>query len=387
MSIYLGVRTGIHRGARMKLQRSGGCVGRTLGCDVVLADASVQPRHCELRADEAGIHITALAEGVTAHGRPLLVGETHVTLERKFLVDVGRVSLVLVNSRVPKIESSGLLHTPPTPTRSKQASRKRVPPMRRAMTVAGFCAAAFTGYKVVQQGGVAFVPWLAAPSMAAQSSSPLPVSPFSSRGAASAVAAHAVDRFQATLELSSLLSQQPEWRGVKLRHTDANAVELVGVVESREALDRLMREAPVQSLGAGSGGVAIASDLQRNAQEFTRDSSLVTELQSDGKLRIQSHTATPESAQRANDFALQMSRRIEVENRTTYAPKEAKKPRRIELPMRIASVNAAVGFFETEDGTKHFPGATLAKGYVVESIESERILFRVAGKQVEFPIQ
>jgi hypothetical protein len=84
---------------------------------------------------------------------------------------------------------------------------------------------------------------------------------------------------------------------------------------------------------------------------------------------------------------LQLSRQIDVDSRSTYAPKEVKKPRRIELPVRIASINVAVGFFETEDGTKHFPGSTLAKGYVVESIDSQRILFRVAGKQVEFPIQ
>lgn len=91
MSIYLGVRSGIHRGARMKLQRTGGCIGRTLGCDVVLADASVQPRHCELRADETGLHITALADAVFVQGRTLIVGETHSSSERKIGIDVGSV--------------------------------------------------------------------------------------------------------------------------------------------------------------------------------------------------------------------------------------------------------------------------------------------------------
>jgi Inner membrane component of T3SS, cytoplasmic domain len=235
MSIYLGVRSGIHRGAKIRLPRTGGCIGRTLACDVVLADASIESRHCGLTADEKGIHITAFAGNVVAHGQPLAIGETFSTLDRKTDVVIGGVSLLLVNSRVPKpasSEPSGKLKI----TESRPRTNAKY--LRRVVTVAGFCTAAVASYKTLQGGGAMLVPWMASPSVAMQA--PL-------ANSITEIAQHPVDRFQATLELSGFLSHHPEWRGVKLRHTAQDSIELVGVVETRESLDRLQREGVVPS--------------------------------------------------------------------------------------------------------------------------------------------
>jgi hypothetical protein len=58
---------------------------------------------------------------------------------------------------------------------------------------------------------------------------------------------------------------------------------------------------------------------------------------------------------------------------------------RVELPIRIASVNTAEGYVESSDGRKYFQGSSV-QGYLVETIESRKVVFNVAGKRIEFPV-
>lgn len=91
----LRVMSGLHRGAKVPLQRPGLIVlGSSDDCDVVLMDSGVAPRHAAITVHEQEVIVRALECRVDHDAKPVAAGETMALLALKPLI-IGGATLMI----------------------------------------------------------------------------------------------------------------------------------------------------------------------------------------------------------------------------------------------------------------------------------------------------
>lgn len=111
------VMSGLHRGARVPLQRPGLIVlGSSDDCDLVLMDAGVAPRHAAITLHEQDIVVRALESRVDLDSRPIAAGEASSLLALKPLIIGGATVMIGGSSELEAIaqaEEAGVEPAPP----------------------------------------------------------------------------------------------------------------------------------------------------------------------------------------------------------------------------------------------------------------------------------
>lgn len=369
----LRVRAGVHRDAVVALRPGRWRIGSSLDDDVVLRDAGVQPGHLELDVAADAIAFSALADGWSLGGEPVRVGSPVTASAMPRGDDGAAIDLAIGEVRLE------IVWTAAQRARRGVAASRFTPRAVRWGAAAGIVAT----IAVVVVG-----PWRAGDAG--------PQGP----GAAAADPLDGLER---------RLTETGEWRRVTLVHRQgaggAERAELRGRVERRDELERLLRTPEVAAL-APVVRVVVEQELLRQVRNAVADPALSVSIEDPqqaprtGRGDADAAAAAVQrlrvvvagSTRRAGIPAalkllnVELGERVEIVDRTLYAPDDRdRKTVRVELPIRIASVNAAERYVESTDGAKYFEGSVVG-GYTVEAIEARRVVFNVAGRRVEYPL-
>ena len=362
-SVHLVVRSGRHRGSVVRLRAGVHRIGRSMDSDLVLSDPDVAPEHLAVLVDKHSLALTALAPGVLLGSSPLSANQEQPITVRKTLVRMADVEILLVDSRQPRVIPGGLNSA----TVATRASR-------RVLTV--LALAGLVGYSMVHGLGTS-EQLLGAITQSF-------VDPETAAAAAPAVP----PTLDEILALSQLLTTDPRWRHLRLRDGGAASLPgLDGVVAERSDLDALLQQPMLRNWALDSSAVSVARETEQRAREFTREPELRAQLDANGRLAFGGHLATRDGQKRLALLQRELGSRMNVDSRPTASLSEAERPpRQLELPVKVTSVNLDLHYFETADGDKHFVGSTPTPGFEVSAIEPHRIVFKVAGRLVDFPL-
>jgi hypothetical protein len=188
---------------------------------------------------------------------------------------------------------------------------------------------------------------------------------------------------QARDAVQRVIERQPEWRGVRVELTAGGRLELSGSVGERNALTRLV-STPEVSAAHPAVRVIVSEELQRRVEDFLADPGLKVSV-AGAQVVLEGQPQHTGSRAALTLLTIELGKRVEIVDRAIYEPMEsARRTATVELPVRIASVNVSERYFESTTGARFFEGAQLDKGYVVESINAQRILFKVSGRTIEF---
>lgn len=360
----LRVRSGVHRDAVVALRPGPWRVGSSLDDDIVLRDVGVQPGHLVLDVSATTVVLRAAAEGWSLDGAPIAPGiPSTAAADRRaesFALDFG-------DARIEVVWTAAL--------RRAVGARSRLPSLRMAWS--GAAAAIVAGTVALT------LSW--------------------HDGQRSATRPAAVDPLNG---LERRLGASGEWKRVTLVHHEgaggAERAELRGRVERRDDLERLLRTPEVAAV-APVVRVIVEQELLRQVRDAVADPGLSVSIEDaapagrdgaePGAAAVQSLRVVVSGATRRTGVPaalkllnVELGERVEIVDRTLYAPDERdRKTVRVELPIRIASVNASERYIESTDGAKYFEGSVVS-GYTVESIEARKVVFNVAGRRIEYPV-
>jgi hypothetical protein len=367
---WLRVRGGLHRGAAVPLHEGAVTIGSSLDDDIVLHDAGVVAAHLLVSAGDGALAVQAREGGWALEGLPVPLNESIRVLSGR------NAESVILRLGESAIELSGLGDHDP---RREHLRARWIPGQLVRRLGMGRAGAPFVAGTVVIAVGLLW--WFVET-----------ITPTGARTLASVGPAPAA-------EIERSLRARSEWTKVALTGTAAVGYELRGRVDRREMLDELVRQPEVARL-APLVRVVVEQDLRRQIRELTGDGAIVVAIE-DATPSAQSASASHPAALRAvvsgstrragvkaslDLLSNEWGDRVEIVDRTLYEPDERdRKTVRVELPIRIASVNTAEGYVESSDGRKYFQGSSV-QGYLVETIESRKVVFNVAGKRIEFPV-
>jgi hypothetical protein len=376
---WLVVRAGLHKGAAVPLHEGRWRVGSTLDDEVVLRDAGVEPAHIEIMVSQQTLELRARAPGWLLDGQALSASaDTAQVLGARraqpAALRLGEAVLELAWVQTAPARKTTLSWLSWLLGKLDLADRRT-----RWALVSGAIGCAVLS--------VLFA-WVATPVKAPDQASGV------------ADPARLLER---------RLQDNPGWQRVRLTRIGGTAgggghVELNGRVERRDELDALVRSPEVAAL-APVVRVLVEQELRRQIHEVTGDSKIDVAIETvagegaasaagpAGPAAERQRVVVSGSTQRAGVAASlkllnnELGARVEIVDRTVYEPDERdRKTVRVELPIRIASVNAGEGYIESTDGQKYFEGSVVS-GYTVETIEADKVVFNVAGKRIEFPVR
>lgn len=348
--VTLRVAAGLHRGARVPLAAGRWRIGATLEHDIVLHDAAAPLR---LEVEPGGVNVWAEGEGWSRDGTALPAGAATAWREPRPWRRSGPLTM---KQGALQIELSW-----------PRAEARRP----------------FASWSIAQ------LSWATAAVMAAAATVAIGTSVVAPRAPSAAVAAEPL------LQLERRLVTQPEWRRVTLVHRAAHDgrehPELRGRVDRRDELERLVRMPEVAAV-APVVRVVVESELRRQVQNAVDDPAVQVAIEEGGDAAQKLRLIVSGSTRRAGVAAalkflnIELGERVEIVDRTVYAPDERdRKTVRVELPIRIAAVNASERYIESTEGARYFEGSVVS-GYTVEAIEARKVVFKVGDKRIEYPV-
>jgi hypothetical protein len=375
---WLHVRAGLHRGARVGLHERTWVLGSAFEDDLALRDDGIAPQHLHLEIDAQQLALRASQPGWTVRGVPLAANDTlslpHNHWHEPLQVAFGSAVLELAwaDDAAPAAAS---------PTWRLAGREWQLPSAgvrKAALVSAGSALMMFTS-------AAGWWHWSRPP-------------------AAPSSAATAPERADLQRRLQERLRERAEWHHVALATAPGKGFELRGRVQRRDDLDALLGDPSLATL-APAIRVLVEQDLRRQVHELTGDATLQVAFETvtpQGQGAVSAVLPVAEARQRlvvsgstqragvAASLKLlnkELGARVEVVDRTLYEPSEAdRKTVRVELPIRIGVINSAEGYVEDTSGNKYFEGSSI-RGYAIESIDADKVVFNVSGKRIEFKVQ
>lgn len=360
--LQLIVEEGLHRGARVPLAPGRHSIGSGPEDDVLLADPGIVPGHLVLELGPQGCDLRIVGEGVLfpGHELPAPPGETW-RLAADALA-AGSQS-VRVAGALLRLEAEGqdgagaaAAATPaPAGLNGTILRLSRHP----AAAMAGLAVAAV----LLSALGVAL-----------------------HRPAANVAARQAPQ----PPDLQSQFAGDDRWKHLRVvKDATTGRVELQGAVDDRRVLQEALR-LPAFERQEPAVKVVVKDELIRHVSEALQDTQLQLTLEppaegGPARLVVAGATTRPGVPSLLRLLKDEWAGRVEIVDRTSYAPAAGQaRTLRVELPIRIAAVNVAERYIEASNGTRYFEGSAVGQDQTVESIGSERVVFNVKGRQVEF---
>jgi len=327
----LVVRSGLHAGATLALTDDELSFGSDPGCDIVLHDAVLRPRHGRLVLRERGYEVLSIDARNAGGPRPLRTVREGNSVE--VCHDLGGIEIALLHEAEPV--------GAPAHDAGHWASQG-VRSLVAALLLAALALAAGR--------------WLA---------------DFGQPSASEIVAT-------GTQELAGL-----SLRGVRMRQASDGAIEVVGIVAGDAERQRLD-----QWLGsADRRGIRLAvRDANELVDELTH-ALAAPELRvsfAEGRLRVEGATTNLATRMRLHTLAKDLASVIPLDDRVVLIEAADRLPaREVPLPVRITDVMSGPdGYFRTDTGARYFVGGLLPDGAEVLAIEASGIAFRRAGRLV-----
>lgn len=354
MSALLKIKAGLHRGTRLELGSGRHVLGSGLSCDVILADLLIAEQQLRFTVGVPAIRVTALAAGVFVDGAPLQA-EASIDVEHAY-IKVGDVEMSLrCRGQNQRMRTAAAAARPRTSL--------HMPTVALALLATGSVSIAFAVYHAAREpGNVAYVPTTSA------ASSVNPIQPP-----------------KAHIEPVDVLASDSRWRNIKADLQDGRP-KLSGFVSSQADLDALLANKHMATLRPDVESVLVGGAWEARIRELVRDRGVEVAVEPDSRAILSGQQREAATAMRVKALQKELKGRLEIVDRTTYRPIEERKKVHVELPFRVAAVNLAERYFESDDGTKYFEGSALENGYRVVAIEPARIVFAVGSRQVEWAI-
>lgn len=372
MGWQLHVRNGQHRGARVELGLGRHTVGSGADDDVLLADDDIAPGHVLLEVSELGLRVQAMAGavGVAGHADALAPGASIDVDGADGTLLLGAVELGLKTVRSPAAEAAAAV-----PRWRRWGPLRHLPDLPHLPALPA---------------------WLQHPSGQAAAGAVATVALVASlvlvvSGVFDERAARAPEPGLA--QLQATLAQRPAWGGLRASRAPDGRVLLAGTVADRRELQTLLHRPEFAGgvRGEPQVRVVVEDELRRHVHQATQDPALALALQPASEGRNLPQLVVSGATQRAGVPAIlkllkdEWASRVEIVDRTVYAPDESnRRTLRVQLPIRIAAVNVTEGFVEAADGKRYFVGSAIGPQQTLVSIDEERVVFNVAGKQVPF---
>lgn len=334
VSVTLAIASGLHRGASLELHNGTYFIGCDAGCDIVLRDESMAPRHVRIdcRASGCTLH-DVRAEPPTAI-QPVRVSRTQGMVRSDYEIEGIAIALA---QRVPEAADAS----------ATQRNRPRA--ARLVSWTLGFGAV------------LTAVAWATA---------------FRWNGHEPTIARQIVGGSDA------LLAQH--FDAVRFRQSSAGDLEIAGwVADSRE--QQRLREWLVRSQYKNARfNVQPATVLIDQVRDVLAEPQLQLAL-AEGGLLIQGETRDPAVKQRIQGLARELADTLVVHDRVAYT--DARRPLG-PMPVKVRDVMIGnPGYFRTADGARYFEGSVLPDGAEVLAIESARIRLRLAGTVVVYDLE
>lgn len=327
------VEDGLHAGARLVLVGESCVIGSDPGCEIVLQDAAVRPRHAVLVRSGEGYEMRDLAT------KPRVIAPDAVLHVDGMVQMCHALQGVRVRIAWPAL--------PP----DEQATR---PPARRV--------AAATAATVLLLGGLII-------------------------GAAELVTArqYADPAQRARRAVAALGSSLPA--GVRVQVAADGVLEVDGLVADEPARERLVqyiREAGFADLRLH---LRSAAALVEQLREALGAPDLQIGYDGQGQVRVEGTTADMAVKARLREIVQRRSR--DIDDRVVLLDmRENKERAKLTLPLRITDVMLGEpAYFRSDNGGRYYVGATLPDGAEVMAIDEERILFRRGEKDIVYPLQ
>lgn len=358
---WLSVSQGLHRGAEVAIFDGQCRIGATLDDDIVLRDAGIVGGHLTLQVDAEAVLLRAAAPGWLLDDAAIDPDSARHWVSRQAAV-VALAPALRCGTAVLHIRWADA----DTARKDQAGPARRWTDWRRLLPLAMACAGLLVATLVI------VIP-------ARRAGSP-PTAPQFVSG----------DALQAA---TRRLQSRGEWKHVAIARGHGTQMELRGRVERREELSQLLRAPEVMAL-MPAVRVLVDQDLRRQIHEMTGDGALEISFEdvagpeggaSRQRVIVSGSTQRPGVAASLRLLNKELGERVEIVDRTLYAPDEKdRKTVRVELPIRIAAVNATEGYVEASNGVRYFEGSAVGNGHVIESIGMDKVVFNVSGRRVEF---
>jgi hypothetical protein len=362
MKVWLLVEQGLHKGARVCLaavaEPARWSIGSGPDDDILLTDDGVVPAHVVLvlGADELVVQVAGPDVRQHGHDTALAAGSS-LRLDASMLHGNGH-TLHLGAVRLGLLDDASVLALGPAGERVPEPVPQPLSPAwASAVSVLAVCLV--LGTVVWPRGG---------------NRAPAPTGAGVISGA----------------EAQTQLAGNAAWSRLRVVSTGDGRTELRGAVQDRSILQQALRlsafstQEPVVK-------VVVHEELVRHVRQVVPDpqvSLVMHNAVSEQALPALELTGTTRHAGVPAVVAVlkkEWEGRVEIIDRTSYAPENGKQATlRLELPVRITAVNVAEGYVEGVNGVKYFVGSAIRPQQTVESISSERVVFNVSGKRIDF---
>jgi hypothetical protein len=350
----LSIVAGVHEGAQRDLPPGDYLVGSDAGCDIVLRDDGVAPRHLLLTISRAS-YVKRIDDAVLSmRGKP--VRATRLLLSEHDVLSVGSAALVIGTLR-QTAWSAGAADTADADARADDAEELPQPASppdatrRNGLVMSTLAAIAMLGATLFVYASV----W-----------------------------PHPGDSGADARRLADL---QHVVAGLRLPELQV-ALSPKGVATAAEA-QQVRQVAPLYTRGTPLVRFHVASELVQRAAEYLDDAGLEVSYAGHGHVLVTGRSTLVETKARAKQLERELGKIAVLDNHAIYidAP-ETKKPSPV-LPVRIVGVYSESGevrHFVTDDGTRYFEGSRLSDGAEVLSIGSGEIVFKRAGQTLTYPL-
>jgi hypothetical protein len=193
------------------------------------------------------------------------------------------------------------------------------------------------------------------------------------------------------LSVERQIQSNASWQKIKVKLNPEGRIELVGSIQSRESLNKLIKDSNLD-LVEPKVRVVVAQELVGQIKDFIQDDSVEISFEDRGATNtplivLSGQTSMSQLRQTLKLLTVELRDRVEIEDRTIYAPKESERRKLlVELPIRVAAVNSVEKYVESTAGAKYFEGSAISKDCVVDSVLEDVVVFSVNGKRVDFPV-
>ncbi len=321
------IDSGIHTGARIRVNQSPIRLGSAAENDIVLRDAGVMPHHAELRWVN-GAWSLFVADG--AHAFPPLQTQTHGAFVRQ-RHGIGASSLIV----------SQLFEKPSAPVKAPLQWQRIVAPVL-------FVSAGLLGAGVFLQ----FIK----PARATLSS----------------------------VQSKTLATEG--WPDVQVKVDEQRGVQVTGYVNDAKALTNLKQWLKTSNLPQPEMTVRVGEELATRVREALGDPGLKVTYLAGGKVRLQGSSEDLNLVTQVQRLRADLAGVVQIEDLVVHT-EAAKQPVQRPLPLRIVSVNPGPnGSFTTDTGARFFVGAVLSDGAEVSAILSDGVAFKMGEKNVIYPL-
>lgn len=334
VSVTLTVASGLHRGASLELHNGTYFIGSDAGCDIVLRDKSMAPRHARIHCRASGCTLHDVrAESPTAIA-PVRVSRTEGMVRSDYEVEGIVIALAQRASEAAD---------------ARAAERYRPRPARFVSWTLGFGAV------------------LSAVALATT---------FRWNGYEPTIAKQIVGGS------GELLAQH--FDAVRFRQSSTGDLEIAGWVADSLEQQRLREWLARSQYKNARFSVQPATVLI----DQVRDALAAPQLQlalAEGGLLIRGETRDAAVKQRIQGLARELADTLVVHDRVAYTD-AGRQPGPMPVKVRDVMIGNP-GYFRTADGARYFEGSVLPDGAEVLAIEPARIRLRLSGAVVVYDLE